>query len=130
MSLDVPDFAFADTVSTRDLDDLPPPSGPIIVSDPLGQTHQLTPIVYPVPHGEPRPGALAEMRELWSATIHIASDRPFATSPIERTIIVLRRMRALWQFWQWERTDVLRGAMIGIAVFLAAATVLASTFLR
>src|SRR5688572_33424648 len=91
MSLDVPDFAFADTVSMRDLDELPPPSGPIIVSDPLGQTHHMTPMVYPLHRSG---GALAEMRELWSATFHIVEDKPFATSPVERVVIVLRRMRA------------------------------------
>jgi hypothetical protein len=117
----VEDFAFADTVATRDLD-LPPPSGPIIVSDPLGHTHQMTPLAYPIPVASDD-AHVETLRELWSATLHVVRSDAVREAPssLERSVMVLRRMRALWQFWQWERDDVLRATMIGTAVFLAAA---------
>jgi len=141
-----PDFAFADTVATLDLDELPPPSVPNIVSDPFGQTHQLTPIAYALPNDVPEVGlgsirgsfkkSVAEMRELWSATLDLVDplDRVLVEdkSHRRRAVIVLRRMLALWQFWQWDRTDMLRAAIIGMAVFLVIAVswLSASHFVR
>jgi hypothetical protein len=130
----VPDFAFADTVSmsTFDLDDLPPSSGPAIVNDSFRQTQKLSPLTYPLPPTDPMADPMAttrtrvpqsnvsEMRELWDATLHMVAPTQEHTpaTPTERALVLLRRVLALWQFWEWERTDIARGAMIGMAVFL------------
>lgn len=138
----VQDFAFADTVfSSGDLsDEPPPPSGPIYVNDPFGaHTQCVTPLAFPLPPAAEeidfatRMRVLAahmrhavrrsreEMRELWAGTVEIvASDSGAPPS-------FLQRVLALWSCFQWSRADVLRAAMIGIAVFVVAGTIGAAT---
>jgi hypothetical protein len=126
------DIAFADTIHVRDLnladtgDELPPASGPVIVNDPDQGTQWMTPFAFPLPpasqdlslstklrvlsarvrHGVR--GSLEEAHEAWSQT----SEAPG----------FIERVKALWSLWQWERTDLVRAAIIGGAVFLVVAT--------
>jgi hypothetical protein len=126
------DMAFADTIHVRDLDlsatgdELPPASGPVIVNDPDQGTQCLTPLAFPLPpasqdaslstklrilsarirHGVR--GSIEEARDAWRQT----SEAPtFA-----------ERMKALWSLWQWERSDLVRAAVMGGAVFFVVAT--------
>jgi hypothetical protein len=143
---DVPqqDFAFADTVIADD-DLIAPPSGPIVYADGRGDAHYVTPLAFPLPAAAPDTdlatqarvlwarlrhglrGAHEEIVELWASTEEVVSGER-AASPADQLRLVGRRLRALWSCWHWSQTDVLRAAMIGIAVFLAAATFGASTF--
>lgn len=127
------DIAFADTIHVRDLatldvgDEPPPPSGPVVVNDPDEGTQWMTPFAFPLPtaaaedvsfstklrilaarvrHGVR--GSLEELGEVWSQT----SDAPS----------FVERVKALVSFWQWERTDLVRAAIIGGAVFVVVAT--------
>lgn len=128
------EWAFADTVSLHLLpaDEPAPLSRPIIVHDPLGVTaeQQLLPRAFPPPAAAAPLAARArdalqasidEARELWAGTAEMVNARPGA-------ITLFRRARAMWSFWEWGHTDILRAAMIGVAVFLAAACVGASVF--
>ena len=133
------DFAFADTVIAKELldDELPPPSGPIYVSDSMGNTQCVTPLAFRLPDaGEDVDfatrlrvlfahvrhavrGASEEMSELWAGTAEMvdggASGSRFA------------RVLALWSCFQWSRADLTRAAMIGLAVFVTTATLAATT---
>jgi hypothetical protein len=138
------DFAFADTVIVGD-DLLPPASGPMLWTGPDGDPQRATPLAFPLPPAAPdtdlgtrmrvawahvRHGLQAareEIGELWASTeANAAGTRP--EGAVEAAGLWLRRVAALWAYWHWNRTDVVRAAMIGIAVFLAAATFGASTF--
>ena len=44
--------------------------------------------------------------------------------------MTLERLRALWSFFEWDRTDLVRAALIGAAVFAVAATAGASALER
>jgi hypothetical protein len=135
------DFAFADTIVANELsDEPPPPSGPIYVHDPLGNTNQcVTPLSFPLPpagkdvdlatrlrvlvahtrHAVRR--SLEEMNELWAGTADMVADgQPGAGTQ-------LRRALAIWSCFQWSRADFTRAAMIGLAVFITAAAVGATT---
>jgi hypothetical protein len=124
------DMAFAPTMHVRDLlDEAPPPSGPIIVSEPGGHTQCMTPFAFPLPPASEdapvstkmRVGfarlrhtvrrSIDEIRELWAGTSEVAGPSN-----------VLQRARVLWSFWEWDRTDLVRAAVIGTAVFVAVAT--------
>lgn len=127
------DIAFADTIHVRDLDlsdtgdELPPASGPVRVNHPEQGTQWMTPFAFPLPppsedvslstklrilsarvrHGVR--GSIEEAHEAWSQT----SEAP----------TFVERVKALWSLWQWERTDLVRAAIIGGAVFFVAATI-------
>jgi hypothetical protein len=124
------DMAFAPTIHVREiLEDAPPPSGPIIVSDAMGQTQHMTPLAFPLPPASEDAPVSTKMRvgvsrvrhafqrsfdelsELWAST----GDGSF-----------MERARMLWSFWEWERTDLVRAGLIGAAVFLVVATAGAS----
>lgn len=133
------DFAFADTVFARELpdDELPPPSGPIYVNDSLGNTQCVTPLSFRLPHAAEDVdlatrlrvafahvrhavrGALEEMRELWAGTAEMV-DGGAAGSAFARVL-------ALWSCFQWSPADLTRAAMIGLAVFVTAAAIGATT---
>lgn len=135
-SAPAPDFAFADTIHVRDLGDeiAPPPSGPVIVNDPNQGTQCLTPLAFPLPPASEnvsfstRLRALAartrhqlraafeELEELWSEAGDVVDDEGSG-----RALGVVRRLRAVWSFWEWERGDIARAAAIGCAVFAVAA---------
>ncbi len=118
------DFAFADTVHMNELidEELPPASGPMIVKDSTGH-RRMNPLAFPPPTPrEPREAGVTmrakhaldesvhEMKELWASTDG-------------EDMGVVERLRTVWSFWEWDRTDMLRAAIIGIAVFLAVATI-------
>jgi hypothetical protein len=129
------DFAFADTVFAKELgdDELPPPSGPIYVNDSRGNTQCVTPLAFPLPEaGEHASlatrlrvalahlrhairGSLDEMRELWAGTAEMV-DGGVAGSRFARVL-------ALWSCFQWSRADLTRAAMIGLAVFITAGAI-------
>lgn len=58
-----------------------------------------------------------EMHDLWSAarSVEIASRPPRATTSSVRALG--RRVRTLWSFFEWERSDLLRAAIIGVVAF-------------
>lgn len=140
-SAQVQDFAFADTVYANELegDGPPPPSGPIFVQDPMGNTQCVTPLAFPLPmppddvslptrlrnllaharHAFRR--SVEEMGGLWADT----------DSMVDRTRAgmarYIQRLLALWSLFHWSRTDLTRAAMIGLAVFVTAATLGAAT---
>ncbi|HSO37448.1 MAG TPA: hypothetical protein VLT33_33210 [Labilithrix sp.] len=146
----VQDFAFADTVFANELPDEPdgPPSLPIFFDDARSNPQCVTPLAFPLPdaaadvdlatrrrvffahvrHGFRR--SLEEMRELWGGTADIvygqtAGERgPSKTSAFG---FFVRRVLALWQCFQWSRADLVRAAMIGLAVFVVAGAAFAST---
>jgi hypothetical protein len=133
------DFAFADTIIAKELleDELPPPSGPIYVSDSMGNTQCVTPLAFPLPDAGDHVdlgtrlrvllahfrhavrGAFEEMRDLWAGTAQMvdggASGSRFA------------RVLALWSCFQWSRADLTRAAVIGLAVFVTTAALAATT---
>jgi hypothetical protein len=137
----VQDFAFADTVFADELPDegAPPPSGPIFARDPMGNTQCVTPLAFRLPppgddvdlptrlrvlfaHARHAVRAsLEEMSGLWAHTDKLV-DR-YDVGPKRH----LRRVLALWSFFQWSRADLTRAAMIGVAVFIVAAAIGAST---
>ena len=137
--IQIQDFAFADTVVAQEIrdDELPPPSGPIYVSDSLGNTQCVTPLAFRLPDaGEDVDsatrlrvalahlrhavrGALDEMRELWAGTAEMVDGGASGSR--------FRRLLALWSCFQWSRTDLTRAAMIGLAVFVTAAAIGATT---
>ncbi len=148
----VQDFAFADTVFANELaEDDGPPSLPIFFDDirsTLSTPHCMTPLAFPLPdaaaevdfatrrrvffahlrHGFR--GSLEEMRELWGGTADIVygetatDDGPPRTSAFG---FFVRRLLALWGCFQWSRSDLWRAGMIGLAVFLVAGAVGATT---
>ncbi len=132
----VQDFAFADTVSADELTDgTSPPSGPIFVQDPTGNTHCVTPLAFRLPmpaedvdlssrlrhlFAQTRRAfrrSLAEMGELWADTHEMVEPTEPGTGRH------LRRIVAMWSFFHWSRTDLTRAALIGLAVFVTAATI-------
>ena len=89
----VQDFAFADTVFARELEESSPPeSGPIFVNDPVGSGNPqlVTPLAFPMPDPQQMQlaaeadlasrlrqsvrGTLLEMREAWEATAFTTVD--------------------------------------------------------
>jgi hypothetical protein len=136
------DFAFADTVFADELDELAqdelsPPSGPIYVNDSKGHAQCVTPLAFRLPDAGPEVdvatrlrvlhahvrhavgGAYEEMRELWAGTAEMVEGGA-AGSRFDRVL-------ALWSCFQWSRADVTRAAMIGLAVFVTAAGIGATT---
>jgi hypothetical protein len=135
------DFAFADTVFARELEgERIPPSRPLIVNEPWCEPHMLTPLAFPLPdsagpdadlaarvrvltarvrHG--LRGALDELTELWTATD--AGEPSRGGSRLSRVRVLAGRLRALWGCWEWERADLTRAAVIGLGVFVVAATI-------
>jgi hypothetical protein len=129
------DFAFADTVVAKELGDeeLPPPSGPIYVSDSLGNTQCVTPLAFRLPDAveDIQPGtrlrvvvahlrhairgSFEEMRELWAGTAQMVEGGA-AASRFDRVL-------AMWSCFQWSRADLTRAAMIGLAVFVTAGAI-------
>lgn len=47
-----------------------------------------------------------------------------------RARVTMIRLRALWAFFEWDRSDLIRAALIGAVVFAAAATTGASALER
>lgn len=142
----VQDFAFADTVFAKELPgDEAPPSGPIFVNDPMGHTQCVTPLAFPLPpagddldfatrmrvllahlrHGVRH--SREEMHELWAGTAEIVNGEGAAPENASSMPLVLRRIAALWSCFQWSRADLTRAAVIGLAVFVAAAALGAAT---
>lgn len=133
------DFAFADTVFADELaeDELAPPSGPIYVNDSMGNAQCVTPLAFRLPdagenadfatrlrvlHAHVRHavrGAYEEMRELWAGTAEMV-DGGASGSRFDRVL-------ALWSCFQWSRADLTRAAMIGLAVFVTAGAIGATT---
>lgn len=133
------DFAFADTVVAQELgdDERPPPSGPIYVSDSLGNTQCLTPLAFPLPAAaedvdlrtrlrialshvrHATRGSVDEMRELWAGTAQMVEGGASAGR--------FHRALAMWSCFQWSGADLTRAAMIGLAVFLTAGAIGATT---
>ena len=66
-----------------------------------------------------------EMQALWSATQDHAEAIRLANEedPFVRLAGHLRRVRALWSFFEWDRADLMRATWIGVAVFVIVATV-------
>jgi hypothetical protein len=133
------DFAFADTIVAKELleDELAPPSGPIYVSDSMGNTQCVTPLAFPLPeaaehvdlgtrlrvlHAHVRHavrGAFEEMRDLWAGTAEMVDGGASGSR--------LARVLALWSCFQWSRADLTRAAVIGLAVFVTTAALAATT---
>lgn len=144
-----PDFAFADTVFASELPgDEPPESGPIFVNEAGGPTQCLTPLSFPLPpasaggdvrarlrlwiakarHGVRR--SRDEMRDLWAGTVEMVAEDSAAPSASRSLPVLVRRVLAAWSCFQWSRDDITRAAVIGLAVFIAAAAVGAATLDR
>jgi hypothetical protein len=143
----VQDFAFADTVFANELADEEgaPPSGPIYVNDPDGHTQCVTPLAFPLPpagadvdfatrmrvvHAHVRHAirrSREEMREIWAGTAEIVEGETAPGTEPSALPYVVRRVLALWSCFQWSRADLTRAAMIGLAVFVAAAAIGATT---
>ncbi|MBX3189031.1 MAG: hypothetical protein KF819_18565 [Labilithrix sp.] len=141
----VQDFAFADTVSARELEEPAPASGPIFVNDLAGSTQCVTPLAFPLPPASAdarlstRARVLSahfrhsvrhsveEMKELWAGTAEIVDGDAPTAAPASPAGRFVRRVLALWSCWQWDRTDLTRAAMIGLGVFVVAAVVGATT---
>lgn len=135
------DFAFADTVLARQLgDEPPPPSRPIFVHDPGGQTQCVTPLAFPVPDAAPDASldvrmrvsasrmrlsmhrSIAEVREAWDATAELALPE-LGAKPPSRAAVFLKRIVAVFSSWEWDTADLARAVIIGSAVFLVAGTI-------
>lgn len=148
----VEDFAFADTVFANELpEDDGPPSLPIFFDDirSLPSTpHCVTPLAFPLPdaaadvdfatrrrvffahvrHGFRR--SVEEMRELWGGTADIVDGETATEDGPPRTsafCFFVRRLLALWSCFQWSGSDLWRAGLIGLAVFLVAGAVGATT---
>lgn len=137
----VQDFAFADTVFASELldDGAPPPSGPIFVQDPMGNTQCVTPLAFRLPPPADDldlptrvrvllararhafRGSVEEMSGLWADTDEMVEAGNAGAARH------FRRFLALWSFFHWSRADVTRAAMIGLAVFITAAAIGATT---
>jgi hypothetical protein len=147
------DFAFAPTVHVNEalVAELAPPSArggvtgetrAMIVHGEGGQTHCMTPLAFPLPPApEPEPGGgsfharaialarrallaqLAELRDLWSAAGEVIPGAIPGAGLSARALALGRRARAMWSFWQWERADVARAALIGMGVFVVTASI-------
>lgn len=145
----VQDFAFADTVFANELpEDNGPPSLPIFFDDVRSNPQCVTPLAFPLPeaaadvdfatrrrvffahvrHGFRR--SLEEMRDLWDGTADIVYGATAGEHGPRRNSafgFFVRRLLALWSCFQWSRGDLLRAAMIGVAVFLVAGALGATT---
>jgi len=138
----VQDFAFADTVIAAE-ELVPPPSARAIVHYPSDPNYQ-TPLSFPLPAAAPDTSFETQARALWAHVRHglaaareelmelwVCTEDLVGTASARGALGKLRffgrRLVALWSFWHWDRMDVVRAAMIGIAVFLAAATFASST---
>jgi hypothetical protein len=70
-----------------------------------------------------------EITLLWNATgslehVHDGAGAVvYDEDPLRRAATVGRRVRTLWSFFEWDRTDLVRAAWIGLLVFVLAATV-------
>lgn len=133
------DFAFADTVSAKELgdDELAPPSGPIYVNDAMGNTQCVTPLAFRLPDAAAEVdlatrlrvvlahlrhairGAHEEMLELWAGTAEMVEGGASGSR--------FDRVLALWSCFQWSRADLTRAGMIGLAVFITAAAIGSAT---
>lgn len=77
-------------------------------------------------HGVRR--AFEEFRELWDGTADIVYEQRAGQLPRTSALgFFVRRVLALWECFQWSRADVLRAALIGLAVFVVAGAAFAST---
>jgi len=129
--LEPQDLSFAPTVHIRDLsedDTNPPASNPVFVRTPADGTQCITPFAYPLPdaigdlsmstkarvlHARVRHGirgAFEELGELWAQTANVPGG-------------FLGRVRALWSFWQWDRSDVVNAGVIALVVFTVVAVI-------
>jgi hypothetical protein len=137
----VQDFAFADTVYANELPDdgPPPPSGPIFVQDPMGHTQCVTPLAFPLPVAADDVSLPTRLRNLLAHARHAfrrsademgglwADTDAMVDRSRAGTGRHLRRVLALWSIFHWSRADLTRAAMIGLAVFVTAATLGAAT---
>lgn len=124
------DMAFAPTIHVREiLDDAPPPSGPIIAKDSNGQTQCVTPLAFPLPPASEDAPVSTRMRVGVSRIRHAFRRSVDELSELWASTgegSVLTRARVLWSFWEWDRVDLVRAALIGAAVFVVVATAGAS----
>jgi hypothetical protein len=138
----VADFAFADTVFA---DDLPEDAAPPSTSADRDLPPCLTPLAFPLPPpsapvdlptrlrvlaAEARHHVVRsrdEMRELWAGTSEIVSSEDGHPGASPSLPVVVRRVLALWACFQWSRADLARAATIGLAVFVTAAVIGATT---
>jgi hypothetical protein len=126
------DIAFADTIHVRDLnladtgDELPPASGPVIVNDPDQGTQWMTPFAFPLPPASEDLSLSTKLRVLSARVRHgvrgSIEEAQDAWSQTREAPGFLERLKALWSLWHWERSDLLRAAIMGAAVFLVVAT--------
>lgn len=127
------DIAFADTIHVRDLDltatgdELPPASGPVIVNTPDQGTQCLTPLAFPLPPASEDASLSTKLRILTARVRHgvrgSIEEAQDAWSQTSEAPTFIERVKALWSLWQWERTDLVRAAIMGGAVFCVAATI-------
>lgn len=126
------DIAFADTIHVRDLDlgatgeELPPVSSPVIVNDPDQGTQWMTPFAFPLPPASQDVSFATKVRILSARVRHglrgSIEEAHDAWSQASEARTPVDRIRALWSFWEWERSDLVRAAIMGGAVFLVVAT--------
>lgn len=134
-----------------------PPSGPVYVNDATGRTQCMTPLAFPLPpagegvdlasrlrlrmahwrHAVRR--SRGEMRELWAGTAEMVeggagdprAQGTIGSSSIDVRLVglvrLVRRVVALWSCFQWSPADLTRAAAIGLAVFVVAAAIGATT---
>lgn len=127
------DIAFADTIHVRDLDltatgdELPPASGPVIVHTPEQGTQCLTPLAFPLPPASQDASLSTKLRILTARVRHAVrgsiEEAQDAWSQTSEAPTFVERVKALWSLWQWERTDLVRAAIMGGAVFCVVATI-------
>lgn len=127
------DIAFADTVHVRDLnladtgDELPPPSGPVIVNDPQQGTQWMTPFAFPLPPATEHVSFSTKVRILSARIRHgvrgSIEEAQDAWSQTREAPTFFERVKALFSLWQWERGDLVRAAVMGAAVFAVVATI-------
>ena len=127
------DIAFADTIHVRDLDlaatgdELPPASGPVLVHTPEQGTQCLTPLAFPLPPASQEASLSTKLRILTARVRHgvrgSIEEAQDAWSQTSEAPTFIERVKALWSLWQWERTDLVRAAVMGGAVFCVVATI-------
>lgn len=127
------DIAFADTIHVRDLDltatgdELPPASGPVLVHTPEQGTQCLTPLAFPLPPASQDASLSTKLRLLTARVRHgvrgSIEEAQDAWSQTSEAPTFIERVKALWSLWQWERTDLVRAAVMGGAVFCVVATI-------
>lgn len=145
----VQDFAFAETVSAREIGEDSNPSTPIFFDDVAAATqHCVTPLAFPLPpaaddvdlrtrlrvgsahvrHG--LRGSIEDMSDLWRGAGEIVEAElmeGFRRPPATALGLFLRRVRAAWSCFTWTSSDLARVALIFSGVFLVGVTAVLTT---